>query len=104
MPSGHATVAFALASTISERFDNSWWVAPGAYALASLVAFSRTRANAHFASDVLVGAAIGTATGRTVVDLERARERAEAQTAAPHASLRPQVGPGAAGLALDVVF
>ena len=104
MPSGHSTVAFSLASTISERFDNSWWVAPGAYALASLVAFSRTRANAHFASDVLVGAALGTATGRTVVELERSRERTAAQSSSPHVFLSPELGPHVAGVAFHFVF
>ena len=104
MPSGHATVAFALASTISERFDNRWWVAPEAYALATMVALARTRANAHFASDVLLGAAIGTATGRTVVNLERGREKAEAQSTSPHVSLSPEIGSRMVGLALHVVF
>ena len=104
MPSGHSTIAFALASTVSERFDNSWLVAPAAYGLASLVAFSRTRANAHFASDVLVGAALGTATGRTVVELERSREGAANQSSSPHAFLTPQVGPGMAGVAFHLAF
>jgi hypothetical protein len=104
MPSGHATAAFALASTIAERFDNSWLVAPPAYALACVVAFSRTRAGAHFASDVVVGGIIGTATGRTVVSLERSRERAEAQSTLPHAWLAPEVGAGILGLAVHMVF
>jgi membrane-associated phospholipid phosphatase len=60
-PSGHTTTAFALASAVSEDLGNNPWIAVPAYGLAALVGFSRTRANAHFASDVLIG---GAAPGR----------------------------------------
>ncbi len=80
-PSGHATVAFALASVVSARSDG--WVVPTvAYALASLVAYSRVNDAAHFPSDVVAGGLIGATTGRFIVHRHR---RAEAGAAPPKA-------------------
>lgn len=65
-PSGHATVAFALASVVSAR--SSGWVIPAAsYTLASLVAYSRVNDAKHFPSDVVAGGLIGAAVGRFIV-------------------------------------
>jgi membrane-associated phospholipid phosphatase len=65
-PSGHAAQAFTVASVISMRSDG--WVVPTvSYTVASLVAVSRVYQQAHFPSDVLVGAVLGTAVGRFVV-------------------------------------
>ena len=65
-PSGHTTQAFAVASVISEQYD-PLWVKITSYGVASLVGLARMEHNAHYASDVLAGAIIGTAVGRTVV-------------------------------------
>ena len=65
-PSGHATQAFAVASVIAEHYDSPW-VKIGSYGLASAVAYARMEQKAHWASDVLVGAIIGTVVGRTIV-------------------------------------
>jgi PAP2 superfamily protein len=65
-PSGHATNTFALASVIAARSNG--WIAPTiAYATATSVALARMNDNAHWASDVVAGAAIGTVTGRFLV-------------------------------------
>ena len=65
-PSGHATNAFAVASVFAAHSDG--WVVPTiAYTLATGVAISRMNDNVHFASDVIAGAAIGTAVGRSIV-------------------------------------
>jgi membrane-associated phospholipid phosphatase len=71
-PSGHATAAFAAASVVtseSQRWwpHGVWYVAPVMYGGATLVGLSRMYNNAHWASDVVVGAAIGTFTGIKVV-------------------------------------
>ena len=70
MPSGHTTLAFASATfltyTFCRYFRNSPWRIPvsiGSYALASGVAVLRVSSGKHFLSDVLVGAAIGSAVG-----------------------------------------
>jgi membrane-associated phospholipid phosphatase len=57
-PSGHATTAFALAALLALWYPR--WAA-GFLALAGLVALSRVVLGAHFPSDVLAGAALGTA-------------------------------------------
>ncbi len=67
-PSGHATQAFAVASVISAHSDQ-FWVSASAYTLAGLVAFARVYHNAHWTSDVVAGALIGTLVGRSVVAL-----------------------------------
>jgi PAP2 superfamily len=65
-PSGHSTEAFAVASVVAAR-SNGWAVPALAYALASGVALARMNDRAHFASDVVAGAIIGTAIGHSVV-------------------------------------
>jgi membrane-associated phospholipid phosphatase/REP element-mobilizing transposase RayT len=67
-PSGHTTSAFAAASAASEEVGQLWphqkgWVRVVLYGSAGLVGASRVYNNAHWASDVVVGAAIGSFTG-----------------------------------------
>lgn len=71
-PSGHATAAFAAASVVtseSQRWwpKGTWLVAPAMYGGATLVGLSRMYNNAHWASDVVLGAGIGTFAGIKVV-------------------------------------
>jgi membrane-associated phospholipid phosphatase len=71
-PSGHAVAAFAAAAAVtgetSRNAPNSTWiVAPIMYGGAALVAVSRMYNNQHWASDVLIGAGIGTFAGLKVV-------------------------------------
>ncbi|MBI4209102.1 MAG: phosphatase PAP2 family protein [Deltaproteobacteria bacterium] len=68
-PSGHATAAFSLASVYSVYYSDQIWVSFLAYSIASGVAFSRMEYNAHWASDVIAGAAVGTFVGRTLANL-----------------------------------
>jgi hypothetical protein len=65
-PSGHTTEAFTLASVVATR-SHGWVVPTIAYGLAATVGLSRMNDRAHFASDVLAGAVIGTVVGRSVV-------------------------------------
>ena len=71
-PSGHSTAAFAAASVVTSESER-WWphgiwlVAPAMYGGATLVGLSRMYNNAHWASDVALGAAIGTFSGIKVV-------------------------------------
>jgi len=63
-PSGHASNTFATAMVLQEHFG--WKAGLPAFAAAAYTAFSRVTANQHWASDVVMGAAVGVASGRTV--------------------------------------
>jgi PAP2 superfamily len=75
-PSGHATIAWAVASVVAMRTDG-WIVPTVAYTLATLVAFDRVNDEKHFIADVFTGAAIGVAVGRFVVGRHEEAGRAE---------------------------
>lgn len=68
LPSGHTTLVFALASSFSADIDNPW-VTAGLYTAASATALERIYSDRHWASDVFLAAAIGTACGYGVVHL-----------------------------------
>ncbi|MBN2198286.1 MAG: phosphatase PAP2 family protein [Candidatus Aminicenantes bacterium] len=73
LPSGHAASAFAVATSIACRTDS--FVADALlYGLAGLVAASRVHDNKHWASDVLLGAALGHVVALKIADLNRAAE------------------------------
>jgi membrane-associated phospholipid phosphatase len=71
-PSGHTATAFAFAATVSSETQR-WWpstrwiIGPIMYGGATLTGVSRIYNKAHWASDVMAGAAIGTLTGVKVV-------------------------------------
>jgi membrane-associated phospholipid phosphatase len=58
-PSGHALMAFSVATVFARRYKEHRWVPYLAYAAASAIAFSRVTTGAHFPSDVFVGSALG---------------------------------------------
>jgi membrane-associated phospholipid phosphatase len=62
-PSGHASTSFATAIVLQEHFG--WKAGLPAFAAATYTAFTRVAANQHWASDVVFGAAVGLASGRT---------------------------------------
>lgn len=68
-PSGHTTAAFAVATTLAEEFKDSAWIPPLSFGIAILTGLSRLNDDAHWASDVFLGGAIGYFTAKTVVKL-----------------------------------
>lgn len=64
-PSGHTTQAFVLAAVASGHFPKTW-VKVLSYGLAAGVGLARMNDDKHFASDVLVGAALGYSVGWTI--------------------------------------
>jgi len=59
-PSGHADLAFSVATIVARRYGRRHpWVRWVAYGTAGVVAFSRVTLQAHFPSDVVLGAALG---------------------------------------------
>lgn len=76
-PSGHTVAAFAAAAAVSSE-TSRWWpavtyygIGPVLYAGAAAVGISRMYNNRHWASDVILGAAIGTFAGTKVVRYHR---------------------------------
>lgn len=57
-PSGHSTVAFSTATSLSINFKK-WYVVVPAYLWAGAMGYSRLHLGVHYPSDVLAGAIIG---------------------------------------------
>ena len=66
-PSGHTTAAFSAATVFAEEYKDEILIPVIAYSAATLVGLSRISQNAHWATDVFAGAALGYVTGRQVV-------------------------------------
>lgn len=62
--SGHSDAAFSLATVFAMEYSNTIWVPVLAYTLATGTAVSRVYDNKHWASDVIIGSALGFVTGR----------------------------------------
>lgn len=62
-PSGHAAMAFALATSLSDEIRRPWATAV-LYTAASGTAWSRVNDNVHWFSDVVAGAALGIVTAK----------------------------------------
>jgi membrane-associated phospholipid phosphatase len=75
-PSGHTTAAFAAAASVTAE-TRDWWprshwaIGTLMYGGATIVGLSRIYNDAHWASDVVVGAAIGTFAGQKTVRFNR---------------------------------
>jgi membrane-associated phospholipid phosphatase len=72
MPSGHTTATFASAAVLQDHFG--WKVGIPSFAMAGFVGWTRIRDQAHWLTDVLVGASIGIAVGHTVAKDHRGRK------------------------------
>ena len=88
-PSGHATLAFALAAGI-DRETTARWVPWVVYPMAAAVGWSRVRDQKHWASDVVAGAFLGTWTARKAIDWARGRRERHELSPAPARSLPPR--------------
>lgn len=65
--SGHATRAFALATTVAGFYPEKKWLGIVSYSLATATSIGRVISKEHWTSDVIVGAALGYFIGRGVV-------------------------------------
>jgi hypothetical protein len=92
-PSGHTISAWGLATVIAENYDDHFWVPLACYGLATAVGLSRLTEDAHWFSDVFVGAVLGYAIGKMVV---HNRDRS--------LQIAPAVTPGGMGLSVSYLF
>src|SRR4029434_3698376 len=82
MPSGHTSVVFELATIFTrhtEGMPRAVQVGGGitSYGLTTAVALQRVDTNAHWASDVILGGAMGALVANTVVNRNQERRRNE---------------------------
>lgn len=96
-PSGHSTVAFAMATIIASEYGDYTVVPPLVYCAASLAALSRVNHNAHWMADVIVGSAIGHFTARTIAARHGGGR-------AGNLSILPTARTGGVGLTLSYSF
>lgn len=66
MPSGHVSSIFALMTVVAKQYDH-WYVEIPAYGFATSVAFQRMTSRNHWASDTMIGAALGYWVSSTLV-------------------------------------
>jgi membrane-associated phospholipid phosphatase len=93
-PSGHATSAFAAAAAVTAETE-TWWpkskwvIGPLMYGGASMVGLSRMYHNKHWASDVVLGAAIGTFSGWKIVQYSHAHPNRVDRAVLGHVAVTP---------------
>ena len=71
-PSGHTTAGFAAAAAVTNETSrwwpgSQWYIGPIMFGGASMIGLSRMYNNRHWASDVMMGAMVGTFAGNKVV-------------------------------------
>jgi membrane-associated phospholipid phosphatase len=94
MPSGHTTVAFAMAAALADDINRTW-ASVGLYTLATGVGWSRMNDDKHWLTDVAAGAVVGITSAKLINGRWRIF------------NLRPPqilLGPRQAGLAWQVSF
>ena len=102
-PSGHATAAFAFAAAVTGEVARiaparARLVGTATYGLAAATMYARMYRDAHWLSDVTMGATIGTVGGWAVTRWHAAHPGSALDRAALGAGLAPYVAPGPHGV------
>ncbi len=77
-PSGHASSAFAVATTVAENSDEVY-VDVLAFGLATLAALSRVHDNEHWFSDIFIGSTLGYFVAKKISGLNKRRDSQESK-------------------------
>lgn len=100
-PSGETTQAFAVASVIASHYDELW-IKVTSYGIATLVGMARMYEDAHWASDALAGALIGTAVGIALVHFnDKRRSKPEKRT---RFLITPLIAGNATGVGMVLIY
>lgn len=92
MPSGHTSGIFSMMTVIAKQYDQ-WCIKIPAYTLSVAVALQRIDDHQHWASDVIVGGALGYWVGSTLVNKHKKKSSA--------ISFYPYMSPNRIGLAIN---
>jgi membrane-associated phospholipid phosphatase len=103
-PSGHAIETWALASVISYEYGHTKFVPIVAVALAGVVSASRFAAQQHYASDIVVGGAMGWFIGRYVWKTHQDHAIHPHGRAWLKPLIMPEVQPGSSTYALGLAW
>jgi len=96
-PSGHTSTAFAIATVIANKYEETPYIKPISYGIASLTGLSRINDEKHWASDVFFGAALGYFTSKTILKLHNNKK-------GQHFTIYPRVDSRGGGILLSKNF
>jgi len=96
-PSGHTSTAFAIATVVANEYEKTPYIIPISYGIATLTGLSRVNYEAHWASDVFLGAALGYFTSKTLLRLHNNKK-------GQHFTIYPRADSGGGGIVLSKKF
>ena len=96
-PSGHTSTAFAIATVIANEYEKTPYIKPISYGIATLTGLSRINYEAHWASDVFFGAALGYFTSKTLLRLHNNKK-------GQHFTIYPRADSRGGGIVLSKKF
>jgi len=96
-PSGHTSTAFAIATVVANEYEDTPYIKPISYGLATLTGLSRMNDEKHWASDVFFGAALGYFTSKTLLRLHNNKK-------GQHFTIYPRADSRGGGIVLSKKF
>ena len=96
-PSGHTSTAFAIATVVANQYEKTPYIKPISYGIAAMTGLSRINFEAHWASDVFFGAALGYFTAKTLLRLHNNKK-------GQHFTIYPRADSRGGGIVLSKNF
>ena len=103
-PSGHTTAAFSIATSIATIYSDKPMLGAVSYGLATLTAYSRVHDDAHWASDVLIGALVGYYSSKSALKILGHTSDKENQKSDPKVIIRPRIHFDTAQIVVEYTF